>query len=77
MQRRIVGERHLKLLLKAQKSDQLIDAIAFNTVDDAWPDDVQSVDIAYKLAVNEYRGVLSPQLIVDYIEPVRAPEAVQ
>jgi single-stranded-DNA-specific exonuclease len=74
VQRRIVGERHLKLVLKAAGSDQVIDAIAFNTVDDAWPEDVQSVDIAYKLAVNEYRGVLSPQLIVDYIEPVRTPE---
>ena len=76
VQRRIVGERHLKLVLKIAGSDQLIDAIAFNTVDDAWPEDVQSVDIAYKLAVNEYRGVLSPQLIVDYIEPVRIPEPV-
>lgn len=74
VQRRIVGERHLKLVLKVPGSDQIIDAIAFNTVDDAWPDDVMSVDIAYKLTVNEYRGVLSPQLIVDYIEPVRIPE---
>ena len=74
VQRRIVGEHHLKLVLKLPGSDQLIDAIAFNTVDDAWPDDVQSVDIAYKLAVNEYRGILSTQLIVDFIEPVRAAE---
>jgi len=74
VQRRIVGERHLKLLLKVKGLDQLIDAIAFNTVDDVWPDDVQTVEIAYKLSVNEYRGILSPQLIVDYIEPVRQPE---
>ena len=74
VQRRVVGERHLKLRLKAPGSDQLIDAIAFNTVDDVWPDDVKSVEIAFKLSVNEYRGILSPQLIVDYIEPVRMPE---
>ncbi|MGD8570971.1 MAG: single-stranded-DNA-specific exonuclease RecJ [Gammaproteobacteria bacterium] len=73
VQRRIVGERHLKLLLKIPGSDRLMDAIAFNTVGDAWPQDVRWVEAAYKLAVNEYRGLQSAQLIIDYIEPLPIP----
>jgi single-stranded-DNA-specific exonuclease len=70
VQRRIVGERHLKLQLRAPGSTRIIDAIAFNTVDDVWPQDTRFVDIAYKLSANEFRGVRSAQLIVNYIEPV-------
>lgn len=70
VQRRIVGERHLKLVLRIPGRDGIVDAIAFNTVDDTWPDDVRLVDVAYKLAVNEYRGLQSVQLVVDFIEPV-------
>ncbi len=70
VQRRILGERHLKLQLRAPGSARIIDAIAFNTVDDVWPEDTRFVDIAYKLGTNEFRGVQSAQLIVNYIEPV-------
>ena len=76
VQRRIVGGRHLKLVLRIPGSDRVIDAIAFNTVDDAWPEGIQFVEMAYKLAVNEYRGLQSAQLVVDFIEPITeaAPE---
>ena len=74
VQRRIVGERHLKLVLKLPDSDRLIDAIAFNTVDDSWPAKVDNVEIAYKLTINEYRGSSNPQLIIEHIEPISFPE---
>ena len=70
VERRIVGERHLKLLLRVPGTDKLVDAIAFHAVDDAWPEHIAQVDIAYKLNVNEFRGVLSTQLVVNHIEPV-------
>jgi len=76
VQRRIVGERHLKLLLKVPGCERVIDGIAFNTVDDVWPEDTQFVEIAYKLATNEFRGVLSAQLIIDYIEPLPVADPV-
>ncbi|WP_455365769.1 single-stranded-DNA-specific exonuclease RecJ [Kaarinaea lacus] len=76
VQRRVVGERHLKLLLKIPGSTRVIDGIAFNTVDDVWPEDTTSVQIAYKLATNEFRGVLSAQLIIDHIEPLPASQRV-
>ena len=68
VQRRIVGERHLKLVLRHPQGQRLIDAIAFNCVDKNWPSAVRFADIAYKLSINEYRGQLSAQLIVEHIE---------
>ncbi len=68
--RRIVGEKHLKLVVRPAGSQQVIDAIAFNTTDDDWPVDVKQVELAYRLDVNEFNGKRSAQLMVEYIEPV-------
>ncbi len=68
--RRIVGERHLKLLLRASQNANPVDAIAFNTVDDDWPKAVSHVHLAYKLDVNYYRDSRKLQLMVESIEPV-------
>ncbi len=70
VQKRIVGEKHLKLMLKVPESEQFIDAIAFNTVDTEWPDKVSRVAAAYRLDVNEYQGNVRPQLIVEHITPL-------
>jgi len=76
IQKRIVAEKHLKLVLKVTGSETVVDAIAFNTVDDAWPQNVQRVKVAYRLDVNEYRGVRSAQFVVEFIEPVIATNNV-
>lgn len=68
--RRIVGERHLKLVLQPTDSEQNIDAIAFNTVDESWPTNVEQVELAYRLDVNEFNGVRSAQLMVEHIRPL-------
>ena len=68
--RRIVGEKHLKLVLRPAGSQQAIDAIAFNTIDDDWPVGVSQVKLAYRLEINEFNGKRSAQLMVEYIEPV-------
>ncbi|MGH1371071.1 MAG: single-stranded-DNA-specific exonuclease RecJ [Cellvibrionaceae bacterium] len=72
VQQRIVGEKHLKLVLSSDSAhQQLIDAIAFNVDLDVWPNDaIKRVRLAYRLDVNEYRGRESVQLMVEYIEPV-------
>lgn len=67
--RRIVGEKHLKLVLRPAAGGQPIDAIAFNTVDDDWPVGVREVALAYRLDVNEFNGRRSAQLMVEHIEP--------
>jgi single-stranded-DNA-specific exonuclease len=70
MHRRIVGERHLKLQLRAPGTERDMDAIAFNTVDTDWPDQVAQVRVAYRLDVNEFNGRRSAQLLVEHIEPL-------
>ena len=70
VKRRIVGENHLKLLLRIPDSEQIIDAIAFNTVDHDWPADTRQVELAYRLDVNEYNGRRSVQLMVEHIQVV-------
>jgi single-stranded-DNA-specific exonuclease len=70
--RRIVGERHLKLELGVPGSRRGIDAIAFNTSDDDWPDPCRRVQIAYRLDVNVYQGLKRPQLIVEHLDPIQS-----
>jgi single-stranded-DNA-specific exonuclease len=68
VQQRLVGDKHLKLVLSLQDSQQIIDAIAFNVDLDIWPDDsVLEVEVAYRLEVNEFRGKRSVQLMVEYL----------
>lgn len=70
--KRIVGENHLKLVLRStdNNSNTDIDAIAFNVTDKDWPVDVQNVDAVYRLDVNEFRGNRTAQLMIENIEPV-------
>lgn len=67
VKRRVVGERHLKLLLRLPGCSGLLDAIAFNTPSDEVPQ-LRHVHMAYKLDVNDYRGQRSAQLLVEHIQ---------
>lgn len=69
VQQRIVGEKHLKLLLALDESkQQLIDAIAFNVDTEQWPNPAaEKVQLVYKLDINLWQGRESVQLMVDSI----------
>jgi len=73
-QSRIVGDKHLKLLLEPQDSSgqaaSAIDAIAFNTLPEDLPASEGPIQCAYRLDVNEFRGQRTVQMIVEYIEAV-------
>ena len=71
-QQRIVGEKHLKLVLSTQDRGGIdIDAIAFNVDVKLWPDNnAKSVKLVYRMDVNEFRGSESLQLMVVHIEAV-------
>ncbi len=69
---RILADRHLKLSLQHGLSGPAVEAVAFNTRDDDWPDQVDRVRIAYRLDVNHYRGQDKLQLIVEHLEPLVA-----
>lgn len=68
IQQRIVGQRHLKMVLQPVDGNDLIDAICFNIDDSRWPDtSVQKVHCVFQLDVNEYKGRESLQLMVRHI----------
>ncbi|MCL1076945.1 single-stranded-DNA-specific exonuclease RecJ [Parashewanella spongiae] len=71
IQQRLVGEKHLKLVLETECGSKLIDAIAFNIDLKAWPNlQAKKVDVVYSLEINEFRGNQSLQLMVKQISAV-------
>jgi single-stranded-DNA-specific exonuclease len=70
LQQKLVGEKHLKMTLAHDAQGQnLVDAIAFNIDPTQWPNpQAKKVRVAYKLDVNEFRGNVTVQLLVDYLE---------
>ncbi len=69
IEQRTVGQAHLKMRVSAAAGGDAVDAIAFNQ---AGPVYRGVVRLAYRLDVNEYRGVESPQLVVDQIVALRS-----
>jgi single-stranded-DNA-specific exonuclease len=70
VQQRIVGEKHLKLVLCLNKGGhEIIDAIAFNVDLEIWPNSCEKLHAVFKLDINEYRGRQTLQLMLDYLEP--------
>ncbi|MEW5889802.1 MAG: single-stranded-DNA-specific exonuclease RecJ [Pseudomonadota bacterium] len=61
---RVLKDKHLKLALR--KGAARFDAIQFNFRDSAGP----SVHAAYRLAVNEYNGLQSVQLVIEHLQPL-------
>lgn len=68
---RILGEKHLKLVLDLPGHDCMVDAIAFNQEQEVLACEPAQVRILYRLDVNEYRGTCSPQLIIERLEPIK------
>ena len=69
IQQRIVGEKHLKIVV--QKQGKTFDGIAFNIDVKAWPNaQAERVHLAYRLDVNEFRGKRTVQLMVESIRKV-------
>ncbi|GAA0489617.1 single-stranded-DNA-specific exonuclease RecJ [Pigmentiphaga daeguensis] len=57
---RVVGEKHLKLAL--ERGGQRFDAIWFGHADALPP----AVDLAYRLALNNWNGMVSVQLVIEH-----------
>ncbi len=71
LQQRLVGERHLKVMVEPIGGGPLLDGIAFNVDTTAWPDNgVREVTLAYRLDINEFRGNRSLQLIIEHLWPI-------
>ncbi|TYK65050.1 single-stranded-DNA-specific exonuclease RecJ [Colwellia echini] len=64
VQQRIVGEKHLKLVV--EKNGKVFDGIAFNVDVKAWPNtQAKQVHLAYRIDVNEFRGKRTVQLMIE------------
>ena len=66
---RVVGERHLKLRLKAP-SGEFVDAIAFRYLDDPGAAAVraqQEIELVYRASLDEYSGVRRLQLVSEWL----------
>jgi len=72
VEQRTVGENHLKLRVRPAAGGDVVDAIAFNQ---AGPSYRGVVQLAFRLDVNEYRGIESPQLVVEQIASVQSHDA--
>ncbi len=72
VEQRVVGENHLKLRVRPAGGGPVVDAIAFNQ---AGPSYRGTVQLAFRLDVNEYRGIESAQLVVEQIAALSAASA--
>ena len=72
VEQRVVGENHLKLRVRPAGGGKIVDAIAFNQAGPAYRGNVQ---LAFRLDVNEYRGIENPQLVVEQIASLQGSSA--
>ncbi|HET8701487.1 MAG TPA: single-stranded-DNA-specific exonuclease RecJ, partial [Nitrococcus sp.] len=68
--RRVVGENHLRFRLRVPQNEAVVDGIAFGAVQHGWDGVQGAVRLAFRLDVNEFRGQQSLQLVIEYLEPV-------
>ncbi|MGB0938635.1 MAG: single-stranded-DNA-specific exonuclease RecJ [Colwellia sp.] len=69
VQQRIVGEKHLKVVLAFQGMH--FDGIAFNIDVNKWPNSsAKHAHVAFKLDINEFRGKRTVQLMIEEIQAV-------
>ncbi|WP_051087823.1 single-stranded-DNA-specific exonuclease RecJ [Endozoicomonas elysicola] len=70
IQQKLVGEKHLKMVLKIPGSELWLDAIAFNIDNRKWPNpNIRQIKAVYKLDINEFRGQRNLQLMVEHFDP--------
>ena len=70
LDKRIVGSSHLKMRLRMDDYSRPVDAICFNTTDEAWPDNVMRIQAAYRLSINEFQNRENLQLVIEHIQPL-------
>ncbi len=83
--RRVVGERHLKLLLRQQapvsngvggpvagkvEGRRRLEAIGFHLAPEGNVPDWTRIHAAYRLELNEYRGTRTVQLVLEHVDPL-------
>ena len=66
---RLVGGKHLKLVLKLPNTENFFDGILFNTEVEEWPNhQARRAHIAYRLDINEFQNKRKLQLLLEDIK---------
>jgi len=73
---RVVGERHLKMWVEVARTGRSFEAIAFNHIEEPerFVPPEGTVQLVYRLEVNEYQGERRLQLLVDHVLPTASPD---
>ena len=69
LDKRVVGENHLKLKLQSRDNSATLDAIAFNMTDTNWPPETEQIVSTFRLGINDFQGNSQVQLFLEHIEP--------
>lgn len=69
VQQRIVGEKHLRLVLQTPDRAQIVDGIYFNAEDTIAAGLPRQIHIAYQLDINHYQGNRNLQLLIRHLLP--------
>ena len=69
LDKRVVGENHLKLKLQSRDNSATLDAIAFNMTDTNWPPETEQIVSTFRLGINDFQGNTQVQLFLEHIEP--------
>ncbi len=73
VQRRVLKERHLRLLLRPIDGDRPVGAIAFAQAEACDADEGDLVESAYRLEINEFNGRRDLQLNIQFIRTLETP----
>jgi single-stranded-DNA-specific exonuclease len=68
--RRVVGGKHARLVLSPRGARGTVAAIAFGAAGEPWFAKAEHIHAVYKLDVNDYGGIETVQLVVDYASAV-------
>jgi single-stranded-DNA-specific exonuclease len=66
LNQQILAEKHIKCSLRPLGSALLVEAIAFFVDFETWPKGENTVNVVYRLDVNEFRGQKKLQLIIQH-----------
>lgn len=70
-QQKLIGTKHLRMVLEPLAGGPLLNAIAFNIDLNYWPDQsVKKVEIVYQLEVNDFRGNETINLLIRHLWPI-------
>jgi single-stranded-DNA-specific exonuclease len=66
---RVFAERHRRLTLRVPNADRVVEAIAWNALEQDWPGPGARVRLAYRLDLNDWQGQRSVRLVVEEVGP--------